>query len=476
MSQLRRSVRNLSLLTGGQLAVRVSGLFVTVMLTRYLGDEGFGNYQFCIAFAGLFGVLTRLGIPQILTRDSVRSPEESGRLYSAAMWTTLVLGVATVLVVEAVSRLMGFEGERLVGIRLVAIVTVGTAYETLSHAVFEAKERMGLVSVSLIVRQILWVALAFLGYYSNWHYTGFLAALALSAWVASLFATGVAIRVSTAQAMIPPLSAIIDLVRTALPLAGAAILVDIYMKVDTVMLDRMTNPAVVGHYSAGMRLVRALVFLSSSVFVVLFPVFSRLFTESLDRLSAAYSRAIKTVAIPLVGACAVIAGQGHEVALVLFGSQFVESAAPMAIAIWTVALQGASVISGRVLVAMDLQRRVLQISAASVVTNIFLNLVLIPQFGAAGAAGASVATMLLSTWLGHRQIRSVLGVPSLVGMVGRTYLVGILVASAGWFWSPGSLLVGIPVLTAMWIALMIVFRCVGVEEWDILRRAVSTRR
>jgi O-antigen/teichoic acid export membrane protein len=50
------------------------GLFVGVWVTRYLGPEQFGLFNFATAFTALFGAVATLGLQGIVVRDIVNDP------------------------------------------------------------------------------------------------------------------------------------------------------------------------------------------------------------------------------------------------------------------------------------------------------------------------------------------------------------------------------------------------------------------
>ena len=71
-------------------------LFVMGWVARYLGKEDFGILQYGIAFAGLFGPLAILGLPEIGIRDIVNEPEARDEI------------LGTIFVLRLTGGLIGF--------------------------------------------------------------------------------------------------------------------------------------------------------------------------------------------------------------------------------------------------------------------------------------------------------------------------------------------------------------------------------
>ena len=60
---------------------------VAVMLARYLGPNDYGIYAYVMSMVSLFSIAGHMGLAGLVTRELVRSPDESGQI----LGTTLVL-------------------------------------------------------------------------------------------------------------------------------------------------------------------------------------------------------------------------------------------------------------------------------------------------------------------------------------------------------------------------------------------------
>lgn len=104
-----------------------------------------------------------------------------------------------------------------------------------------------------------------------------------------------------------------------------------------------------------------------------------------------------TVALPVAaGGCLVAGGLMHAV----FGAEYAASALPLRILIWSVVAAWTRTVSTYSLIALHQQRFVLRTTAWSAGVNLGLNALLIPRWGMAGAATATLATEILRTLIG----------------------------------------------------------------------------
>ena len=66
-------------------AVRFAlGLFVGLLVARYLGPAGLGSLSYCLALVTLVGFLPALGLDAILKRDLIAAPEKTAELLASA--------------------------------------------------------------------------------------------------------------------------------------------------------------------------------------------------------------------------------------------------------------------------------------------------------------------------------------------------------------------------------------------------------
>ena len=433
MSTVARAIRNLGALSAAQILVRVFGLVVTAAIARYLSKASFGEYSLCLSFSAMFGVLAGMGIRQIVLREIAAQPASGSRYLSTAIFMAVPQSLITILVVFASATLMGYEGAKLQGIMIMAVTVSLISYESLFYSIFEAQERMHYEALTILLRQSLWIALALLVVRLRANYLMLLWAMLLVA------AINVIVSGTLVHRHFYRISFLFDgvlarkLWKAGVPLAAAAVLVDIYLRVDVLMLDKILGSVAVGLYSAGMRILRSLQFISSSFFIVIYPIFSRLSNEGKDtKLEEAYSQSLRFISIFLVPMAAGLSALATPIITLIFGHDYAEGALAFSILVWLLPAQGLSVVMGRLLVAMHLQRVVFWVSVVTVVANIAMNLLLIPVIGIVGAGVASVASgvlVVLLNWyfLGMR-IRRL----NLLTLLWKTYLSAGLMCWLVW--------------------------------------------
>ncbi|MDM7919566.1 MAG: flippase, partial [Methanosarcina sp.] len=196
--------------------------------------------------------------------------------------------------------------------------------------------------------------------------------------------------------------------KEAIPIAIASVFTVVYFKIDVLMLSFLRGDAEVGFYSAAYRLTDALVFLPSAFTTSMFPLMSRYFKDSFDSFSFAYTRTFKY----LFSAGLLIAVLGtfasEKIILIFYGPEYQKSVIALQILIWATAITFISVLVSSTCVSSGNQQIISKTAILAAFLNVMLNLILIPSNGYAGAAVATVLSVLGSTMFGlfwiHRNL------------------------------------------------------------------------
>lgn len=173
----------------------------------------------------------------------------------------------------------------------------------------------------------------------------------------------------------------------------------VYTNLDNVMLGFMTSDAEVGYYSAAVKIKYILASIVSSLGAVLLPRASNYLEKNMKnefiRISQKAINFVCVVAIPISLFFILFAKEGI---LFIAGNNYINSVLPMQVIMPTVFFIGLTNIMGiQMLVPMGKEKTVLVSELVGAVVDLILNAILIPEFGALGAAiGTLVAEIMVS--------------------------------------------------------------------------------
>jgi O-antigen/teichoic acid export membrane protein len=164
----------------------------------------------------------------------------------------------------------------------------------------------------------------------------------------------------------------------------------LYFRLDIVMLQLMTEEKVVGFYSAAYKLFEVVVILPHSFMLVLFPNLVEEYHTDRSRFRNSSKKALAMYSLIGGGITLVLWGFSREIILLIYGDKFLPSIAMLNILSWAVFLFFINFLLSNILITSGRETINTWNLLGATILNITLNLVLIPQYGAIGAAWSTV--------------------------------------------------------------------------------------
>ena len=171
----------------------------------------------------------------------------------------------------------------------------------------------------------------------------------------------------------------------------------IYLRIDQVMLHKMTTDSVLGQYVAAVRVSELFEMLPTALMFALAPVLAVSVAD--PRKFRSYTdQTFRFFMVTASGLCVFMTVGARIVVRVLYGKQFLPAAPLLSVLIWSeIAVFFAGVVVN-VIVARNQQSLLPVPTLAGAAINIGLNLVLIPRYAAMGAAWATLISYTV-TWM-----------------------------------------------------------------------------
>ncbi len=186
---------------------------------------------------------------------------------------------------------------------------------------------------------------------------------------------------------------------SALPLLLGSISTVIYLKVDILFLANMVGKEATGHYAVATRLSEAWYILPAALAMAAFPRMMELRSEAPDRFHRRMQEAMDAFAA--FGTLVAITSIFWAAPLItlLFGREYLPAASLLQILVWAGVVFATRQLIHKYLLAEGLYWGSALINLMGAVSNVALNLVLIPRYGAEGAAWATLISYTLAPLL-----------------------------------------------------------------------------
>jgi len=381
---------NMGWLFADRLVRQGIGLLILIWLARYLGPTYFGLFNYAIAYVALIWSFTDLGLSSIVVRNLVKKPSETREILGSTFF--LRLGAVALAWGIAVADIGWLRPGQQLTATLVMVLATGMTFQisdTLawwfealvqSKYVVWARSSAFLLSAALRVVLILSHAPLVAFAYAN-------------ATELVLGAIGIVIVFYARQTVHFRFhiswSTARSLLRDSWPLIFSNLAIVLYMRLDQVMLGNMRGDAEVGIYSVVVLIAEAAYIIPMIVMPSLLPDIvaakqqsDALFYERLDHLYRLMAFLAYAIALPL----ALTSGW---LVKFLFGSAYASGGPVLAVLAFAGIFTYMGVARTAFLVTMNWSKTHLAAVSTSCLLNVALNLVLIPKYGALGAAIAS---------------------------------------------------------------------------------------
>jgi PST family polysaccharide transporter len=185
------------------------------------------------------------------------------------------------------------------------------------------------------------------------------------------------------------------LVGFGFPIALSTVSVGIYHRIDQVMLHNMSGDRVLGPYVIAVQLIELVSALPVALMSSLFPVLSSTARDE-PRFNHYLSASYRLLLVVVFGLCAVMTPIAAPVIQLLYGNAYSATPSLLLVLIWSEVPVFFGVVISSAIVARGLQRYLPLSTVAGAVTNLLLNLVLIPRYGALGSSWATVVSYCLA--------------------------------------------------------------------------------
>jgi O-antigen/teichoic acid export membrane protein len=430
MSLAAKVALNTTALAAGRFLLAASGLVAVGVSTRYLGLDAYGKFATATALVWLIASFTDLGLSTIGLREVSKRPDETQKLFSTLLTMGLIFTMGALVIGLGLSQLL-YPGPDNTQVRegvalllttlpFAAVAGAGTMYLISRQQAYLTMVGSVLSSAVILGTLVLTTSL-------DWGFTGVVAAyVAGGVTYATVMILLTFRRVKYRPAFDWPLSR--QLLGWALPVGATALIVNVYFRIDLILLSLLSNHKQVALYGVAYKVFEALSILPGYFIVTVVPELSRA-AENRERLDDLVQKSFTALQILATLVVVLFAGLASDISEIIGGSAF-EGATPVLVLLTVaVAISTVNFVFGTTLIALNRQSVVFRMAIATLAVNVALNLVLGPLWGARGAALALVVTEVANLVIAVLVYRRYATLPKL-HQVERRLAAGALAAAA----------------------------------------------
>lgn len=399
MIRLPKVIVNGSWLLSDKAARLVVGLLITAFIARYLGPNEFGIWSYAIALTTITGAFAGLGLDRVLTKSLVEVTSQStprNGLPATLMGTALAVRSGASLGACILSLILVYFIQRHdpnLGLYLqcTAILSLGVLFQSwdVLEAFYLSRQQ---ISWAILLKTGTFLVFSLVRIACIHYHAGLLIFVWTTVWEIGLSYLLIAL-LYTSQGYFfkaPSKAWAINLLKQSWPLLFTNLSILVYMKVDQLLLEGMTDATQLGEYVAATRLSELWYALPMTAATALLPALVLQRKEN----PAAYKRSMQHwIKISLwvsIGLSIIVTLLANPLSHLLFGSAFPETGRVLQIHIWSGVPVFLCIVFTQRLIIEGRYALTLYASLVGIIINVGLNLWWIPQYGAMGAALATV--------------------------------------------------------------------------------------
>ena len=392
---LSRTLKNILFLNLSTIFINLIAFITSVIIGRYLESQDFGKFVFIFAFLAIFDIFTDLGLSQLAIRDISQDRNSAARYLVNISFLKLILCIVTIFFIWSVTLVSRFSWDIKAGLLIIVLSIILESFGHFFGSLFNAFERMdytaifsfllkffNLIGVYLIIKFHLSLIPIF------WTYV----------FSATIFTLMSLIYLRTK--FIPVITKLDitfckEIILKGLPFALFMFSFVIYTRVDVLLLKIMKGDYACAIYGAANYILMAIMFIPANLSTVLYPVFSRLYSESkIDELGQIYKRYffyLLILALPIGLGITLLS----ERFILLIWTKYSEASTALKILVWGTAIQYLTSILTFLMFAAHRQKIATLFIFLLCIFNILLNLILVPNYSYIGSSIASSVSMFL---------------------------------------------------------------------------------
>ncbi|MEO4053431.1 flippase [Solibacillus sp. CAU 1738] len=372
-------------------------LVVTSLMARYLGTENFGLINYSLAYIMIFTTVSNLGIDNIIVNEIIKNREETGKVIGTTIYLRLASSVISVFLIFLIVKYMNVDQLTIQFITLIQSISllfvVFNSIEYWFQSNLQSKYVVMAKSTAFTIVSIWRLMLIF----SEKSIYYFAVATAIEAFVISVCMVAFYIKFKGPRLHFS-LQTAKKLLAKSYHFFIAGLLIMIYTQIDKIMLGKMTDVATVGIYAAAMTISSLWVFVPYALIESARPIIMASKSHSETLYIKKYKQLFCSIIWISIGASIVISLFSHLIVVLIYGNQFSESINVLVILIWSRIFSLIGSTRAIWLTVENLGKFQVVFVGIGAFLNVGLNLMLIPMFGAIGAAIATLFAEVISTF------------------------------------------------------------------------------
>lgn len=426
MSTNSKIIKNSIALNGAHVITKFINLALVLLLTSFLGKDGFGLYGSVMAYSSMFMFLTHLGINTFIVKEVSQNRGRAEEIINRSIPIVLILLIPTFVIINLSALFSGWQEAELLIVLISSIFVIFDSGSRFLISIFRSFERMEYEAITNIFERSLLLIMSVIGWVYDFSLMTLLISFAIVEFL-KLSLGYIFVRKNFIQIkMTFSLKEAGVIIKKSFPFALVGIFGTISMKIDIVMLKMFHADDVAGFYTVGKRIIESFNFIPENFANALFPTLSLLFVNEIVKYRNTITNSFRLSMVVLIPIVLILYFGAPKIISILFSEEFAESSTALrilSIAYGVVFIKYLLVV---VLNSSGRQNLFAMLAGIGMLINIALNYILIPEHKIIGAGFATIIAETLTTVVAFFIVKGEFNLSALSSTILKVGLITLL--------------------------------------------------
>jgi O-antigen/teichoic acid export membrane protein len=426
----RKTPVQLALLGADAIVFLASGIALYVVMSRVAGASLLGQYALVIAWLLVFQSIGSFGIPELMMRELGRFSDERGRYIGTGLFLGLSVSLVVLPVMIVVAWLTDYSTELKAALTVGAFSLPAAMLGNVTRSGFISARRTGLIPLIRVFEFLIVMPLNLVLLFQGYGLTTLITVVVIGRTASGLFGLWLLHRYVIRVIWWSNLAFVRELISPALTFAFGNSLGLFGMHMNTIVLSLMASVLVVGHFTAGMKLIEGIILVPVLFGQFYMPQIAASLESSREVGIAPFRGPFRVLFALTIPAGVALFLFPEFIVRLLYGPEFGETAHVLRILALFYPLYAADAQLSMILRAAGLQTKDLRILAVNPAVNLLVNLALIPSLGGRGVAIGLLCGSVCTATLRYRCIARELGSPKWTSFISSLVIWSVVTGAA----------------------------------------------
>jgi O-antigen/teichoic acid export membrane protein len=367
------------------------GIIIMALIGRHLGPEEFGIWNYALALTTIIGSVAILGMDRLAVKEIINNEEKQGTIVS----TVILMRICAGIICMAISICIVLFARKHQQLYLYctifsALIIILQSFDVLDYF-YQAKNKVKRVIIPKVAVFITFCLVKLIIIFLGGTLKAFLWASVIELLLTYLIIIMVFSYHNTADfTMRIDGSLAKTLLRQSWPLILSNLVVILFMKIDLVLLDVLSNPTELGKYVAAARISELWYAIPTVISVAILPTLLQKKKISHDAYLLTLEKWLR-LSFWLSAAIAILVTlTAHLIIPLLYGESYTAASWMLMIHVWAGISVFMNIVIVQYLFVEGEYKIYLYAHLYGLMANITINFILIPKYGGIGAAIATV--------------------------------------------------------------------------------------